>query len=268
MIKASFQAAFGKPHNPEFQFFREYNSVTGTAVIIGYNGGQPITSFRIFNQSLRLILFEKDVFLEETIKKAKWVLRQEFDYHITGLGELQEAQTLFVPKKNNKILKDQATFIQEDVADLMEKAEILRERKRKPDDDDDDNTTTDGFTRRKERESDTNPFVKQIGFITQPLDNFKLNPELVIVEDMEINPSFLTGAFRTLNRRKATILIPNMIPLRIEAGTILSEWSYHPYHYDPKSDLLSPFSDEANSRSIIFVHESIFFSDKPVRLRP
>ena len=271
MIKASFQAAFGKAHNPEYQFFREYNSVTGSAIIVGYNGGQPITSLRIYNQSLRIILFEKDVFLEETVKKAKWVLRQEFDYHITALGEMQEAQTLFVPKRNNKIVKEEATFMQHEVAHLIEKGEVLRDSKRKPDDDDGDSEhfTSSVFRRnKKETEPDTNPFVKQIGFISQPLDNFKLNPEVIIIEDEEINPSFLPGAFRTLNRRKATIMVPNTFPLRIEAGTYLAERNYHPYHYDPKADTLFPFNDDANSKSVIFIHESVFLSDKPVKLWP
>jgi len=266
MLKASLQAAFAKAHIPEYQFFREYDVVSGTAVIVGFNDGQPLTSFRLFNKSLTLILFEKDVFLERKIKSARWVLGQEFEYHITALGEMQDAQTLFVPVKNNKMVKEEATFDASQVEELLERSlsaqmdpsnSGMMMRPGRPGEED---------TRNEVHESD--PFLKQISFLTQPLDNFKLSPQVILVEDKDVQPGFLTGASRTIQRHKPTVMLPNQMSLIIEAATMLGNWNFRPYIYLPKSDILQPYRSDVETKVVFFIHRSIFDSEEQVKLRP
>lgn len=266
MLKASLQAAFAKAHIPEYQFFREYDVVTGTAVIIGFNDGQPLTSFRLFNKSLSLILFEKDVFLERKIKSARWVLGQEFEYHITALGEMQDAQTLFVPVKNNKLVKEEATFDASQVEELLERSLAAQL------DSASTGLTMSGSKLTSQDKMDAvdaaDPFLKQISFVTQPLDNFKLSPQVIVVEDTELQPGFLTGASRTIQRHKPTLMLPNQMGLIIEAATMLGNWNFRPYIYLPKSDILQPYRSDVETKVVFFIHRSIFDSEEQVKLRP
>src|SRR5882762_2778938 len=110
MIKEYFRYIWRSAHDTEYKFFSNFNFRTGITVLIGYNEGKNLTTYRYFNSTYRIVQFEKDPFLEPRIKAMGGIAGKEFEYFIAKLGKHQFAQTLFVPRVRHKRKAEEATF--------------------------------------------------------------------------------------------------------------------------------------------------------------
>jgi FkbM family methyltransferase len=101
--------AAGRPHEPEFEFFRQFNDGTKLLVDVGANVGQAAMSFAAVNQHARIFSLEPNLLLEGNLRLVGRVLGQRFRYRMCGLSNEPGQLTLHVPVFRNVPISTRAS---------------------------------------------------------------------------------------------------------------------------------------------------------------
>lgn len=259
-----------KAHDTEYKFFANFNYRAGTVVIIGYAGGKSISTFRLYNSKYNIIQFEKDPFLEWRIKGMNWIAGKDFQYHLVGLGKVQYAQTLFVTKVLNKRVAHTATLENHAAKPLSSSTDTEARSSVAP----------PGFAEERPQDSElkaqrpgpdqktstTSDDVDQIVVETKLFDNFRLSPDVIIINEEEFDMDVLEGMRGTITKCKPTFMLPNLWPQLFDANEFLEERGYRPYCYDPKKNTLKPLEQKDKCKNAFYVHKQTFETDTVTKL--
>lgn len=261
MFKEYLRYVWRSAHDPEYKFFSNFNFRKGTCVIVGYNEGKNITSFRYFNEKYRIVQFERDPFLQARIAAMGGIAGSDFEVHLARLGSQQCAQTLFVPRVRYKRIVEQATFESDILKD--DKTLIVNAPPEEEKDSPFDHEMTDDLHSPQTTAPDG---VDQIVVETKLFDSYRINSDIIIIDAAEFSMDPLTGMTSSLARDKPILMLPNTWPVVAEANQFLAQMDYRAYVYNPKRNTVRPVGEKESSTNIFFIHRQAFEATTETKL--
>lgn len=225
---------FKQPHEQDFRFFRRFQGREGLFIDVGANAGQSVISFRIFNQSYRVISFEPNPFHE---KDLRWIKRcrlgRDFEYHMTGLAEEEGVKPFYVPVVQGVPLTQEATFIK----DSFLNSSITVQR-------------IIGATHHVDFS------IRELKVPIQTFDAYQnthqLKPDIIKLDVQTSELEVLKGMIHTLQTFHPIIMIERgtTLPQIIE---YLSPMGYQLFRYEEKTDELVPCDAQFLCLNVFFV---------------
>jgi FkbM family methyltransferase len=107
-----------RPHEADFRAFADLAD-DGLFLDVGANVGQSAMSFRLFNRASPIVSLEPNPTLRPELAFLKrWVLRENFSYHMVGASAECGSRRLFVPYVDRSPITGEASFIPEQAAAL------------------------------------------------------------------------------------------------------------------------------------------------------
>jgi hypothetical protein len=226
---------FAIPHDLDFRFFWNFRKYGGTLALIGDDGCRSLTTFRIYNQSYRIVLFEQNQFFERRIRAHRGIAGTNFEYYKFGIAAEQEVRTLCINKKGLLIHRNEGS-------------------------------SEDGPLKKKRLKTRG---IEEIIVETRLLDSLKRHWDAIRISRDAFDPRMLEGMIATMERWKPVLMLPNVAPRIGEATAILARCYYRPYLYSSRRNALLPVKVPVKGRNLFFVHRAIIDPDtsKPVKVK-
>ncbi len=200
----------GRPHEPDFLFFRHLPGGTGLFVDAGGNTGISALSFACVNAAYRIHSFEPNLLLRDNLRRAGLILGRRHEFTMCALGEERGETTLFVPvtAAGGRPITAEATLARE----------LLDHQ----------------ATRRRIGEPF---FVVPQSVRVARLDDFILSPDVVKLDLQAWELPALRGAAQTLSRHRPLLLIERNEAIE-EVMSYLAGFAYQFFYYDAVADRL------------------------------
>lgn len=98
-------------HDSDFKFFENFSMINeGVFLDIGANIGQSALSFSIANPMMKVLSFEPNKLLKGNLEVVKLLLKDQFDYYLYGIGEINQATKFYVPIAENQYFTEEGSF--------------------------------------------------------------------------------------------------------------------------------------------------------------
>jgi len=232
-----------KPHETIYKFFTNLHFTNGLMVAIGFNDAKSIKSFRVYNRTFRIALFEQNPFQEKQIKAQAWLAGKGFEYHLTKLSKSQHIETVFVPKVGGTrqikaATKDEETF------------HAYKNAEEKP------GARTGLLNQRKE--------LDEVVMETKVFDHFKLPTDIIAISPDHFERDVFEGMTATIQKYQPILVVPNLLPTIFDVHEMLIERKYQAYSYDAGKNRIIPFADNTKAEYLLYIHSFTFETDVPL----
>ena len=228
-----------KPHDTVYRFFTNLHFTNGLMVNIGFNEGKPIKSFRVYNRTFRIALFEQDPFQEKQIKAQGWLAGKDFEYHLVKLSNSQSIETVFVPRVRNTRLVASATK---------------------------DEDTLHAYKSDMEKSPGSDKSIDEIVIETRIFDHYKLPADIITVSPDHFERPLFEGMTATISKYLPIFVVPNLLPTIFDVHEFLTERKYKGYAYEAEKNRIIPFDSKVKAEQLIYIHTFTFETDVPVDL--
>jgi FkbM family methyltransferase len=215
----------GRPHEPEFAFFRRFEGDRRLFVDGGANAGQSALSFRLFNTTCPILSFEPNPDLRPALEHVRRLLGESFDYRLCGLGAEAREVPFFVPVVRGVALTQEATLF----GDRLLQPGVRRRIRA---------VTLSDDMRIEERR------LKIVRF-----DDLDLRPGFVKLDVQGAELEALRGMERTLAVCRPLLMTEGCGRVR----GFLEERGYHVFVYEPARHGLAPLSAAPTAYNFFFV---------------
>lgn len=231
-----------KPHEEIFKFFTNLHFTKGLMVAIGFNEGNSIKNFRLYNRTFRIAQFEQDPFKEKLIKAMNWLAGKDFEYHLVRLSNAQSIETVFVPRVNNTRLAYAAT---------------------------NDADTLHAYKDHRENAGTGQPSKKGIDEIvveTRIFDHYKLPADIIVISPDHFEREVVEGMANTIMKYQPIFVVPNLLPTIFDVHEFLLERKYRAYSYDASKNRIIPFENNPKAELLLYIHTFLFETAEPLDL--
>lgn len=232
-----------KPHETIYKFFTNLHFTNGVMVAIGFNDAKSIKSFRVYNRTFRIALFEQNPFQEKQIKAQAWLAGKGFEYHLSKLSKSQHIETVFVPKVGGTrqikaATKDEETF------------HAYRNAEEKH------GARTGLLNQRKE--------LDEVVMETKVFDHFKLPADIIAFSPDHFERDVFEGMTATIQKYQPIFVVPNLLPTIFDVHEMLTERKYKAYSYDAGNNRIIPFANNTKAEYLLYIHSFTFETDVPL----
>lgn len=212
-----------RPHETDFEYFREFDGKNGLFIDVGANSGQSAVSFALYNSSFSIHSFEPYQQLEPSLRFTKRLLGERYSYSLFGLSDVDDTAKLYVPVLGNLPLLARASTSQSVIEALI-----------------------------REIEPDYGRPLHMATFEIElrTFDSLNLKPDIVKIDVEGAEPRVLRGMERTLREIRPLLLIERSSSWE-ECMTILRQFGYLPKVYEPTSKRLTK-TDSADRSTNFF----------------
>lgn len=226
-----------KPHDTIYRFFTNLHFTNGLMVGIGFNEGKSIKSFRVYNRTFRIALFEQDPFQEKQIKAQSWLAGKDFEHHMVRLSNTQSIETVFVPKVRNTRITESATKDEDTLhAYKPENTGILGGRKS----------------------------IDEVVVETRIFDHYKLPADIIAVSPDHFERPLFEGMTATISKYLPIFVVPNLLPTIFDVHEFLTERRYRAYAYEAEKNRIIPFDSKTKTDQLIYIHTFTFETNEPL----
>jgi FkbM family methyltransferase len=223
--RTSYRFWRGRPHEPEFAFFRRFDGDRRLFVDVGANAGQSALSFRLFNRTCPILSFEPNPDLQPALEHVRRLLGDSFAYRMCGLGAEERELSFFVPVIRGVALTQEATLFGERL-----RSPSIRRHLRA--------VTQCGDLHVEERR------LRVIRF-----DDLNLQPGFVKIDVQGAELEALRGMEQTLDACRPLLLTEGYGHVR----DFLAARAYRPFVYDAVADELQPLRLPPPTYNFFFV---------------
>jgi hypothetical protein len=232
-----------KPHDTIYKFFTNLHFTNGLMVAIGFNDAKPVKSFRVYNRTFRIALFEQNPFQEKQIKAQTWLAGKDFEYHLVKLSKSQSIETVFVPKVGGTRMVKAATRDEETF-------HAYQDAETRP-------AGRPGLLNQKKE-------LDELVMETRVFDHFKLPADIITVSPDHFERDVFEGMTATIQKYQPIIVVPNLLPTIFDVHEMLVERKYKAYSYDASKNRVIPFENNTKAQQLIYIHTFTFETDRPL----
>lgn len=223
----------GKPHEPEFQFFKNLPETAGLFVDIGANAGQSALSFRIFNKPFKIISFEPNQLMKSDLSWAKKLLGGSFEFQLLGFhNQGRTTAKLYVPHVHGYLLTQEATMDQ----NFLKSDQLTMDRIQ---------SAIAGFSFQ----------VLALDMQFEKFDNLGLSPDVIKIDVQGQELNVLKGMESCLKTKSPLLMLENSLdfaPIRV----YLKNMGYQAFYYLPDQNRLVSADLPDNPQPVIFFLQS------------
>jgi hypothetical protein len=231
-----------KPHETIYKFFTNLHFTNGLMVSIGFNEASAMKSFRVYNRTFRIALFEQSPFQEKQIKAQAWVAGKGFEYHLVKLSKSQHIETVFVPRVGDTHLVQSATRDEETF-------QAFKEDENKP--------VKAGLLNRKKE-------LDEIVMETKVFDTYKLPADIIAISPDHFEREVFEGMTQTIQKYQPILVVPNLLPTIFDVHEMLTERKYRAYSYEAEHNRVIPFESNTKAKQLLYIHTYTFETDVPL----
>ncbi len=234
-----------KPHDTIYKFFTNLHFTNGLMVAVGFNDAKSIKSFRVYNRTFRIALFEQDPFQEKQIKAQSWLAGQGFEYHMVKLSKSQSMETVFVPKLGGTRQVKSATMDEETFHAYKSAEENPPART--------------GLLNQKKG-------LDEIVVETRVFDSYKLPVDIIAVAPDHFEREVFEGMTASILKYQPIFVVPNLLPTIFDIHEMLTERKYRAYAYDAAKNRITPFANNTKVEQVLYIHSFTFETEEPLDL--
>lgn len=231
-----------KPHDTIYKFFTNLHFTNGLFVAIGFNDANPLKSFRVYNRTFRIALFEQNTFQEKQIKAQAWLAGKDFEYHLVKLSKSQNIETVFVPRVGATRLVTESTRDEETF-------HAYKQEEGKP--------AKAGILNPKKE-------LDEVVVETKVFDHYKLPADIIAVAPDHFEREVFEGMTATLQKYQPILVVPNLLPTIFDVHEMLTERKYKAYSYEADKNRVVPFDSKTKASQLLYIHTFMFETDEPL----